>query len=72
MRVMEMIWGIPLFLSHLLNKYPDIHHVSPFVELGAKHQRFGHNLDLGWKFPTLPSEERTEGSSKRSFFYLGL
>ena len=25
---------------------------------------FGHNLGLGWKFPTLPSEERTNESSQ--------
>ena len=73
MRAMEMIWGIPLFLSHLWNKQPDLHHVSPFVGLLSQTSTFGHNLGLGWKFPTLPSEEREQTDPpKRSFFYLGL
>ena len=41
----------------------------PF-ELNVK--LFWNNLDLGLKSPTLPSEERTNGSSKWSFFYLRL
>ena len=45
------------------------HHLPAFW---AKRSFFGQNLDLGWKFPTLSLEERTEGSSKRSFLYIGL
>ena len=40
MRVMEMIWGIPLFLNHLLNKYPDIGHVPPSVGLLSQTSTF--------------------------------
>ena len=41
-------------------------------KFSKKKSFFRHNLDLGWKFPTLPWEERTERSSKRGFSYLGL
>ena len=40
MQVMEMIWGIPLFLSHLVKEHPDIHHVPPFVGLLSQTSTF--------------------------------
>jgi len=40
MRVMEMIWGIPLFLNRLLNKYTGMRHVPPSVGLLSQTSTF--------------------------------
>ena len=64
--------GHSLIPEPFAKQISDINHVPPLVGLLSQTSIFGHNLDLGWKFPTLPWEERTERSSKRGFSYLGL
>ena len=66
MHIMEVIWGIPLFLNCLPNEYPDIHHVLPSVGLVEPNLNSSTiNLDSGQEFLSLPLEERTGGSPQK-------
>ena len=62
---MEIMWDIPLSLNRWPNQHPDIYHVQPFYKPFEPKPQTTINLDPGWEFPSLPSEEETMGSPQK-------
>jgi len=53
--------GIPSFMSHLLNRYPDIHHVPPFAGLLSQTSTF-------WPWPRMEISNLTLGRKNKRIF----